>query len=101
GNNQSEAVTVKLRYKKPDAKKSELLIYPVKYEERSLENSSQNMRFATAVASFSLLLRESKYIGDMNFDKVYNLAKAAKGQDRYGYREEFLGLVKKAKEIYK
>ncbi|MEM7183471.1 MAG: YfbK domain-containing protein, partial [Spirochaetota bacterium] len=98
--NSEEALTVKLRYKKPKGRKSTQINIPVAYERKSLRASSENFRFATAVASFSMLLRDSKYKKNLSFDKVYVMAKGARGQDRYGYRREFLELVEKAEDLY-
>ncbi len=39
-----------------------------------------------------MLLRESKYKGDSDFDSIIKLAEESKGKDRFGYREEFITL---------
>ncbi|MEL6943020.1 MAG: VWA domain-containing protein, partial [Bacteroidota bacterium] len=56
-------MTVKLRYKQPDADKSQLIIQTCRDEDLSWKSSSENFRFATAVAGFGLLLRDSEYKG--------------------------------------
>ncbi len=87
-----ELMFVKLRYKEPDADKSELLEKPVAAETASM---SPDFEFAAAVALFGMLLRESKYSGDGNWDTVLKLAAAGSEIDD-SYRAEFLELVKKA-----
>lgn len=73
----SELATVKLRYKKPDQTKSRELVIPVENSNQRLGNTSDAFRFSAAVAAFSLILRESKYINDYGFNKVANLAQTA------------------------
>jgi Ca-activated chloride channel family protein len=53
--------------------------------------------FATAVAGFSQLLRGSNFTGSYDYDQVLALAQKTKGADDYGYRTEFIQLVRKAK----
>jgi len=57
----------------------------------------QEVNFATAVAGFAQLLKGSDYTGDFTYDKVIELAQANKGKDEFGYRTEFVQLVRKAK----
>ncbi|MFT6319973.1 MAG: Ca-activated chloride channel family protein [Granulosicoccus sp.] len=98
--NQSEEnwMTVKLRYKKPDGKKSKLLEVKATNKNVALSAASDNFRFSAAVASFGMLLRDSKFKGDADYDKVLKMAQVSLGKDEFGYRNEFLELVKKAKE---
>ncbi|MCB0845145.1 MAG: DUF3520 domain-containing protein, partial [Bacteroidetes bacterium] len=91
-----EIMTVKLRYKKPDADKSELIENPVQDKLTPFTQASENLRFASAVAEFGMLLRHSRYRGDASFDAVIQRAKLAKGADLDGYRAEFIRLVETA-----
>lgn len=90
-----ELLTVKLRYKEPDKNSSEKIDIPV--VDNNGNNTSSDFRFASAVAMYSHLLRDSKYKGNATFDKVVSLAETAIGEDKFGYRKEFVELVKKAK----
>jgi len=54
-------------------------------------------QLSAAAAGFGMLLRDSKFKGDLTFDRVMELAKGAKGQDEEGYRAEFLRLVETSK----
>ena len=56
-------------------------------------------RFASAVAGFSLLLRDSQFKGDLTYGAVSELAQASRGNDESGYRAEFVELVKKAQAL--
>jgi Ca-activated chloride channel family protein len=90
-----EWLTIKLRYKDPEAEQSKLLAVPV--EGASLRSeASADTRFAAAVASFGMLLRDSPYKGNSSFEAVQQNAKSATGADLYGHRKEFLTLVKTA-----
>jgi Ca-activated chloride channel family protein len=57
------------------------------------------MRFASAVAGFALLLRNSDHKGAISFDQVLTLARSARGNDPWGYRGEFIGLVEAARTL--
>ena len=91
-----EIVNIKLRYKKPDGDVSSLIEHAVMDNETKLENTSDNFRFAAAVAEFGLLLRNSSFKSDASFTQVISLAKKAKGEDKEGYRKEFIKLVSSA-----
>ena len=94
-----ELLTVKLRYKKPKEEKSILTSKTVSDEHTSFENASQNLQFSAAVASFGMLLRNSDYKGETNYKTVCTWAKAAQGDDKEGYRREFIQLVKQAADL--
>lgn len=94
-----EMALVKLRYKKPNGEKSRLITRPVKWKNNGTGNGSENSRFATAIAMFGMLLRESTYAGDSSYDNVLALAKGAMRDDNHGYRSEFIRMVTIAKEL--
>jgi len=91
-----ETLTVKLRYKEPDGDTSKLLEFPAADLGQGLNAASADFRFAASVASFGMLLRDSKFKGDATFQSVEALAKSGLGADTSGYRQEFLSLVQKA-----
>ena len=95
----NELMTVKLRYKEPDGDKSKLIEQPVQDLGLTLDKSSNNFRWAAAVASFGQLARESKYAGNATYGKVLEMARGARGEDRFGYRAEFIKLLEKAELI--
>ncbi|MCP9766380.1 DUF3520 domain-containing protein [Lacihabitans sp. LS3-19] len=99
--NSDEILTIKLRYKTPDASKSQLLQKVVFDKSVDFEKTSENFKMAAAVAEFGLLLRDSEYKGKANYDQVIHIAKEAKGKDEEGYRAEFIKLVKTAKLLVK
>ncbi|TAF96544.1 MAG: VWA domain-containing protein [Oscillatoriales cyanobacterium] len=94
-----ELMQVKLRYKNPNETVSQLITQSVIDKPVKLENASANFRFAAAVAAFGMVLRDSEYKGAANFDQVLKLASQAKGEDKEGYRAEFIRLVENCKTL--
>lgn len=94
-----ELLTVKLRYKEPKENASKLLTQGLMDKGANLDNASQNLKFAAAVAEFGLLLRDSRYKGKANFENVSSLAVSAKGGDLKNYRSEFIELIGRAKRL--
>jgi Ca-activated chloride channel family protein len=92
-----EVLTVRIRYKDPDGKKSREFSEVLKGNPVKLSKSSNNFRFSAAVAEFSMILRDSEFKGKSNLDSVKDLAKKARGDDQFGYRAEFLTLVDRVK----
>jgi Ca-activated chloride channel family protein len=94
-----ELLTLKLRYKQPQGDKSTLISFPVDDDTQRFSEASDDFQFAAAVASFGMLLRGSAYSGNATYDAVSEIAAASVGDDQWGYRGEFLELVKQAKEL--
>jgi len=92
-----EMMTVKVRYKEPQASTSKAIAQPVKWSNPTIEKMSDNLKFACAVAEFGLILRNSAHKGKSTYDQVLNLARASKDKDENGYRSEFVRLVEAAK----
>jgi Ca-activated chloride channel family protein len=89
-----EWANVKIRYKLPNETASKLIEQPV--SEASAVPSSE-AKFAAAVAAFGQLLRGGQYTKAFTYDDVIALAQASKGADPFGYRSEFINLVRIAK----
>ena len=105
-----------MRYKLPNEDNSTLITTPVStMNEKVLEcppcgapvdavcspcnSASQDTRFSIAVASFAQMLKGGTYTGDMSYDDVIAMAQEAKGQDKFGYRNEFIQMVRLAKSL--
>ncbi len=95
----SEMATVKLRYKEPDGNESKLLSIGVLDYAITVESASENLKFAAAVAQFGLVLRDSRYKGNSNFESISSLANTAIGGDARERRKEFLQLVDRARSL--
>lgn len=97
--NPGTSVTVDFRYKLPSSDVSQPIQLAIADNFNTFENASENMRFAAAVASFGLLIRDSEYKGSTSYEKILNWAKEAKTFDPNGHRTDFLALVEKAKKL--
>lgn len=97
----NEMLTVKFRYKEPKENTSKLMEHVVLDNEIPFEQASENLRFASAVAEFGLLLRNSKFRSASSFEQVIQTASSAITFDREGYRKEFIALVEIASELKK
>jgi Ca-activated chloride channel homolog len=91
-----ELFQVKFRYKQPDGNESKLITHVQSAETRAFTLASEDFRWSAAVAEFSAILRQSEFLGDANYGQVIEIAQAAIGRDTEGYRQEFVGLVKRA-----
>ena len=97
-----ELLTVFLRYKGPEdgiEDEAKEFSVPLTDSGNGWENSSKDFRFASSVAGFGMLLRNSKFGGQVNYDLLLELASEGIGDDKNGLRKEFVELVKKAKAI--
>ena len=94
-----ELLTIKLRYKKPDGKTSQLIEKPVIDSDNKLNKSSENFRWAAAVAEFGMLLRKSEYRGEATYLHAKKLAESAQGKDPNGYRKELIDMIDTMKSL--
>ena len=101
GHLRTELLTLKLRYKAPDGDKSTLMEIPVTDSGAKLARASADFKFASAVASFGMVLKDSAFKGTATFDSALELAQEGKGDDTHGYRAEFINLLGKAKALKK
>jgi Ca-activated chloride channel family protein len=93
GNFSDELATVKFRYKKPDGDTSSEIVQIVKNSNENISSASDDFKFASAVAWFGLVLRNSDLIKNKDLKEVEKLAKKGRGNDEDGYRAEFVRLV--------
>jgi Ca-activated chloride channel homolog len=94
-----EIMTVKFRYKKPDGDVSKLIVHPLLDDNVALNKTSENFKWSAAVAGLGMLLRDSEYIKDFQYEDVLQLAQSSKGKDEDGYRIEFINMVKSLNAI--
>ena len=94
-----EYAFLKIRYKLPDSKKSQLITTPVSlnFEYSQIHQIPNDIRFAASVAAFGQILRGGTYTGEYSYDDIIKLADTSTGKDTFGYRHEFLNLVRLAK----
>lgn len=89
-----EYAFVKIRYKLPGEAESRLLSEPVTEVDAKI---STEAGFASAVAAFGQILRGGQYTKSFGYDDVIALANANRGSDEFGYRSEFVNLVRLAR----
>lgn len=90
---------LKIRYKAPGGDTSKLISLPIgdALARPDMGDVPAEQRFSVAVAGFGQLLKGESYVGQYSYDDVLKLAQGARGEDPYGYRAEFLNLVRLAK----
>ncbi len=94
-----EYALLRLRYKLPGDDQSRLIerIVPSANTVVGADWQRREFDFATAVAGFAQLLRGGKYTDEWTYDAVIEQALASRGDDAFGYRSEFVQLVRMAK----
>ncbi|MGX5842026.1 vWA domain-containing protein [Mesorhizobium sp. ArgA1] len=99
--NADEYAFVKIRYKLPNEDVSKLITTPVTSanEVESFDQASTDQRFSVAVAAFGQKLRDEDATAKFSYDKIMEIATAARGADPFGYRSEFLSLVRLASAL--
>lgn len=94
-----EMMTLRIRYKQPDADASRLFEYPVHDDGRTLLEASDDFLFASSVAAWGLLLRDSRHKGLSSHDLVLQIADATRARDPFGHRAAFLDMVRQTKAL--
>lgn len=96
-----ELAFLKMRWKKPDGDKSELVTMPVTDANAvaDVNAASTDIRFSVAVAAFGQKLKGVSALQDYAYGSILGLAEAAKGNDPFGYRAEFVKLVQLAQGL--
>ena len=96
-----ELATIKFRYKKPDGDTSREISQVVKNVAGRISSSSPDFKFASSVAWFGLVLRNSELITRKDLSDIESLARQGKSKDEEGYRSEFIRLIESYKTIQK
>ncbi|MGQ7814762.1 vWA domain-containing protein [Metapseudomonas furukawaii] len=94
-----ELAWLRVRYKTPGEARSRLLERPIAAGDVA-NPPSEDLRFAAAVAAFAQQLKGGRYTGDFSLDDSLRLARAARGDDPFGLRGEFVQLVELAQSLH-
>jgi Ca-activated chloride channel homolog len=95
-----ELAWLRIRYKAPGEVSSRLLERPIaRAEAKPVEAASEDLRFAAAVAAFAQQLKDGRYTGNFDLAQSIELARSAKGEDRFGLRGEFIQLAEIAQSL--
>lgn len=96
-----ELAWLRIRYKTPGEASSRLLERPIaRAEAKPMNAASEDLRFAAAVAAFAQQLKDGRYTGDFGLAQSIELARSAKGEDRFGLRGEFIQLAEIAQSLH-
>ncbi len=99
----SEYAFLRVRHKAPGADDSQLMERPVTMEDErsSLDTASESVRFSTHVAGFAQMLRGDPYMAydGYGYAAIAAGAETALGPDPYGFRQQFVGLVREAQRL--
>ncbi|MBI2921614.1 MAG: VWA domain-containing protein [Planctomycetes bacterium] len=98
-NPSNELLTVKLRWKKPDGDVSDKIEVPLADPGEDRIGASDEFEFAASVAAFGMLLRKSEHAGQATWGLVQELATGGLGDDKGGYRAEFVEMIRKARAM--
>ena len=95
--NTGEFAEIKVRFKKPDENKSNLVKHQLFKKDvvNDISKTSNNFKFAVSVAAFGQYLLKSEFNSSLSLNDILALAIEGKGTDPFGYREEFIQLLKK------
>ena len=96
----NEMMTVKLRYKTLSSETSKKMEVPVLFSDKN-KTPSADFTFASAVAMFGQLLRNSDFKGTASYEDVVSTARKGLGEDKQGYRHEFVRLAEAMKQLDK
>lgn len=90
-----ELAFLKIRYKKPDGDRSDIITRPVRFDEAldDIDAATQDVKFSIAVAAFGQKLKREPRLDDYAWGDVAALAREGRGEDRFGYRSEFLRML--------
>jgi len=95
----AEMLTVRIRYKEPAGDVSNKLEFPLFDAGTRFENATQDFKFASAVAAFGMVLRDSPYKGSTTLTDIAAWGRAGLDRDSGGYRSEFIGLVERSEAL--
>ncbi|HAI2205912.1 vWA domain-containing protein [Escherichia coli] len=91
-----ELAWLKIRWKSPQGKESQLVEFPLA---SAIKAPSEDMRFRAAVAAYGQKLRGSEYLNNTSWQQIKQWTQKAKGEDPQGYRAEFIRLIGLAKDL--
>ncbi len=90
--------TLRIRHKLPESDTSTMVNFTCPAGGTvPFARAGDDFRFASAVTSFGLLLRDSPHTGSATRESILSWADGARGRDPGGLRREFVSLVRKAK----
>jgi len=101
GTSANEYAQIKIRYKLPDSNNSQIIktVVDARQELTDWQQVPEDARFSIAVAAFGQLLRADPTTKNFTYENIIDIAQNAKGSDPFGYRAEFINLIRLAKAL--
>ncbi|GGA79661.1 hypothetical protein GCM10011369_22030 [Neiella marina] len=100
GNDNDDLAELRVRYKLQQQQASQLQRVRLNRQQLLARSElSSDDKFAIAVAAFGQKLRNNDYLADFDYAQLIELANAGKGVDRFGYRAEFVRLLRLAQSL--
>lgn len=93
------ALVVNLRYKKEPNGVSIPINLQVYDANKTFNQSSGQMKLVSSAASFAMILSNSEYKGESNYEKILVWLESSNLADERGFKEEFAGIVKAAARL--
>ena len=91
--------TIGFRYKNPDQDDSIPLELEIFDKGASFDEATDFMKFSAGIASFSMLITNSQYMGSSDFNEILNWVDQVNLKDEHGFKSEFVDIVEKAKGL--
>mgnify|MGYP001796980956 CR=1 FL=1 len=76
-------MTVRLRYKQPDATEAIELELEAMDDELEFDQADTDFQFAASVVSFGMQLRQSRFVGDWDYSDVISVAQSNLDEDEF------------------
>lgn len=97
--NNQKSLNVSVAYKLPTETTSKYFSLDVFNSEKTFEQASENFRFACGIAAFALVLRNSEYVGQTNYNDIISWIQNASSYNPNNYKTDLLTLINKAKTL--
>lgn len=95
GSQAMELGFVKIRYKQPDGDKGIEFAHAMTTRAKATESATPDLRWASAVAEFSLVLSQSEHAGSASYAAALRRARAVLPHMPDDKRSEFIGLIER------
>jgi len=94
-----KALEIRVRYKNPDESTSQYFSLNAYYSDKTFEQASENLRFAAAVSAFALIMRNSEYVGDADYNDAIGWIQNASDYDPFNYKSDLIDLINIVKTL--
>ena len=93
---ENEIATLSLRYKLPEETHSIKKEVVINNQVLDYNKTTVDYKFANSVAHYGLILKASEVYTEPLLEEVLKSAKKSLGEDKYGFKKEFISLIRKS-----